>query len=313
MGVAAPLVSIPEAPVPARGAAEWFSGAGAYRLRAALFLPEGEPKGSVVVSGGRTEPIEKYFETIGELQARGFVVLVHDWRGQGLSQRLLPDRLKGHARGSADFVTDYRALLTQFESRLPKPWIALGHSMGGCLTLMALAQGVGGFSAAVLSAPMLGLQTRGQPRPLARALAWVMSRVNATGYIMGDPGDPHGPDFASNIVTHDPQRYARNVHFFLAEPDLQLGAGTWGWLDFAFSASEWLKSNAGVTKIDFPVLALGAGKEKLVSNEDQVEIIARIPKGRRLEIPGAFHELLQETDDVRAVFWREFDAVTAAL
>ena len=77
----APLVSIPEAPVPSGGTAEWFSGAGAYRLRAALFLPEGPPKGSVVLSGGRTEPIEKYFEVITELQGRGFVVLAHDWRG----------------------------------------------------------------------------------------------------------------------------------------------------------------------------------------------------------------------------------------
>ena len=29
--------------------------------------------------------------------------------------------------------------------------------------------------------------------------------------------------------------------------------------------------------------------------------------------PGAFHEILQETDDVIAVFWREFDALTARL
>lgn len=314
----APLVSIAEAPVPADGTAEWFRGAGAYRLRAALFLPPilvegGKARGSIVLSGGRTEPIEKYYETIAELQARGFVVLVHDWRGQGLSQRLLEDRLKGHANGFADFVADYRALLAQFETRLPKPWIALGHSMGGCLTLLSLAHGVKGFSAAVLSAPMLGIQTRGQPKALARALAWLMSRVNPTDYIMGDPGDPHGSDFTSNIVTHDPVRFARNAAIFKANADLQLGGGTWGWLDFAFAASSWLKRNPGVTRIDFPVLALGAEKEKLVDNADQQQIIARIPLGRWLQVPGAFHELLQETDAVRAVFWREFDALTASV
>jgi lysophospholipase len=100
----------------------------------------------VVVSPGRSEPIEKYFEVVQDLLDRGFVVLVHDWRGQGLSHRALPDRLKGHAAGFKEFLGDYQALLAAFETRLPKPWIALGHSMGGCLTMLALATGESRFS-----------------------------------------------------------------------------------------------------------------------------------------------------------------------
>lgn len=309
----APLVSTAEAPVPSNGTAEWFSGAGAVRLRAALFSPPGEPRGTVVLSGGRTEPIEKYFEVVGELQQRGFVVLVHDWRGQGLSHRLLEDRLKGHAQGFRDFVEDYRALLAHFEDRLPKPWIAVGHSMGGCLTLLALAHGVGDFKAALLSAPMLGLQTGNRPKRAARALAWLMGRTRASDYILGNPGDPHGETFEANIVTHDPRRYARNRAIFVAEPQLGLNAGTWGWLDFAFSASAWLKRAPGVAAIDIPVLVLAAEQEKLVDNDDQRLITARIPKGRWVEIPGAYHELFQETDDIRAQVWAEFDGLVAAL
>ncbi|MES2034410.1 MAG: alpha/beta hydrolase [Pseudomonadota bacterium] len=308
----APLVSIAEAPVPDNGTAEWFRGAGAVRLRAALFLPHGTPRGSVVVSGGRTEPIEKYYEVVRELQARGYVVLVHDWRGQGLSHRALADPLKGHARGFADFVADYRALLAHFESRLPKPWIALGHSMGGCLTLLSLSHGVGDFSAAVLSAPMLGLQTGKRPKWASQILAWVLGRVKGEDYILGDPGDPHGETFETNIVTHDRARYTRNRALVAAEPGLQLNAGTWAWLDFAFAASRWLKTAKGPTRIAYPVLVIAAGEEKLVDNADQRAIVARIPKGRWIEIPGAYHELLQETDDVRARFWAEFDAFTAS-
>ena len=309
----APLVSIPEAPVPSDGTAEWFRGAGAYRLRAALFLPDGPPKGSVVLSGGRTEPIEKYFEVIGELQGRGFVVLAHDWRGQGLSQRLLPDGLKGHAHGFADFVEDYRCLLAHFETRLPKPWIAVGHSMGGCLTLLALAHGVGDFRAAVLSAPMLGLQTGKRSKRAARALAWLMSRAKPTDYILGDSGDAHENTFEANVLTHDSRRWTRNPAQVAAEPGLKLNAGTWGWLDFAFSASAWLKRAPGVAAISIPVVVLGAEEERLVDNADQREITARIPKGRWLQVDGSYHEILQETDAIRAVFWREFDVVAAGL
>jgi lysophospholipase len=313
MSEQAPLVSTAEAPVPANGTAEWFSGAGAVRLRAALFLPAGQPRGSVVLSGGRTEPIEKYYEVVAELQARGFVVLVHDWRGQGLSHRALEDRLKGHAKGFGEFVEDYRALLAHFEDRLPKPWIAMGHSMGGCLTLLAVAQGVGDFRGAVLSAPMLGLQTGNRPKRAARALAWVMGRVKAEDYILGSPGDPHGETFEANIVTHDARRYARNKGLVVAEPLLGLNAGTWGWLDFAFSASAWLKRAPEVAAIDIPVLVMGAEQEKLVDNADQQLITARIPKGRWIEIPGAYHELFQETDAIRAVVWREVDGFVQAL
>jgi lysophospholipase len=309
----APLVSIPEAPVPANGAAEWFRGAGGIRLRAAVFLPDGKPRGSVVLSGGRTEPIEKYYEVVGELQARGFVVLVHDWRGQGLSQRLLADRLKGHADGFADFIADYQALLAHFAARLPRPWIAMGHSMGGCLTLLSLAHGAGPFEAAILSAPMLGLRTGKRPKRSARALAWIMGRVKGEDYILGDPGDPHRETFESNILTHDRGRYARNRAIFDAEPDLRLNAGTWRWLDFAFAASAWLKRDPAVAKIAIPVVVLGAAEERLVDNADQREIVARIPKGRWMEVPGSFHEILQETDPIRAVFWREFDALVASL
>ena len=78
MSSPAPLVNTPAAPAPQGAVAEWFSGAGGAKLRAALFRPAGAARGAVVLSGGRTEPIEKYFETIEVLRGRGFVVLAHD-------------------------------------------------------------------------------------------------------------------------------------------------------------------------------------------------------------------------------------------
>ncbi len=69
---AARLIDTPQAPVPPGGRAEVFAGAGGAPLRAALWTPPGPPAGSVVLSPGRTEPIEKYFEVVGELLQRGY-------------------------------------------------------------------------------------------------------------------------------------------------------------------------------------------------------------------------------------------------
>lgn len=220
----APLVSIPEAPVPDHGKAEWFRGADGATLRAATFFPAGPARGSVVLSPGRSEPLEKYFEVVDDLLARDFAVLLHDWRGQGLSARALPDRLKGHARGFKTFVSDYEALLDAFETRMPKPWIAVSHSMGGCLTTLALAQGETRFAAAVLSAPMLGLNTAGVPPWLARPLAFVMSRVGLAGEYVQTPYDPLTQTFQGDGLTHDETRYDRYQAQLRAHPEIALGA-----------------------------------------------------------------------------------------
>ena len=240
MGEAAPLYGTAADPVPEGAAAEWFVGAGGARLRAALFPAKGTARGSVILSGGRTEPIEKYFETAGELTSRGFVVLCHDWRGQGLSQRLLPDRLKGHAAGADDYVADYAALIAAVETRLPKPWIAVGHSMGGCLTALVLARGETRMAGAVLSAPMLGLHTTPLPAPVARLGASTLTAIGLGA--RGTPGGGPVATFETNTLTHDPARYARNVGMVDAHPDLALGPPTWSWLAFAFGAIGELQS-----------------------------------------------------------------------
>lgn len=307
-GEAAPLLSLTEAPFPPGASAVWYAGRGGLPLRAA-YVPVADPKGSVVLSPGRTEPIEKYVEVVGELVARGFCVLVHDWRGQGRSSRLLDDRLPGHAAGFDDFIEDYRLMIAAFEARLPHPRIAIGHSMGGCLTLMAVAKGVGGFDATLLSAPMLGINTGGVPTWLAKLLAGFMTASGKGGdYVLGSAVDPFAATFEADQLTHDRARYDRSRAQIVADPDLALGAPTWGWLSSAFKAVDWLSRAPEVARIALPVVIVAAAEDRLVLNAGLKKIAERIPGGRYVEAPGAFHEILMETDAIRGVFWDAFDA-----
>lgn len=308
---AAPLVDTPDDPIPAGAEADWFVGAGGAKLRAALFTPPGRPRGSVVLSGGRTEPIEKYFETISDFMDRGFVVLAHDWRGQGLSIRELPDRLKGHAKGYKSFLEDYRRLLNAYEARLPKPWVAVGHSMGGCLTLLALASGEKRFSSAVLSAPMLGLQF-GKFSTFSAAALMRMNLMlgRSNRYVLGQPGKPFDEAFDENVLTHDPRRFARYRAQVRANPDLALGSPTWSWLDFAFRATALLANPERLRGVTIPVEIVSAADDRLVDNSAQAAAARNLPQGRLITVPGAYHEILMETDDMRNIFLRVFDALT---
>src|SRR5262249_62139395 len=79
------LVSISANPAPedvVTGAIQTPDG---VNLRFARWAPPPGRKGTVLVLQGRAEFIEKYFETVRDLRARGFAVVTFDWRGQGLS------------------------------------------------------------------------------------------------------------------------------------------------------------------------------------------------------------------------------------
>ena len=155
---------------------------------------------------------------------------------------------------------------------------------------------------------MFGIQTGGMPKGLTKALTKIMIALGqGSAYVLGDPGKPFDDDFAANRLTHDQERFERAHAIITANPDLALGAPTWLWLDFAFRACAWLAKSPSLTRIAIPVLVFSAGEEALVDNVEQAHVTARLPQGRLITVPGAFHEILMETDALSAPFWSEFD------
>src|SRR5579883_2555537 len=90
----------------------FFVAAGGVKLRAARFDAD-QAAGLCLLLNGQTEFIEKYFEVIDELLARGFSVVTFDWRGQGGSDRLLPDRRKAHIENFTAYDEDLDAVIRQ--------------------------------------------------------------------------------------------------------------------------------------------------------------------------------------------------------
>lgn len=295
------------------GAAAWVTAADGARLRAALFPCDAVfgkvGRGSVVLSPGRTEPIEKYYEVVDELRARGFTVLVHDWRGQGLSDRMLKQRMRGHAVGSDPFLVDFDTVIAAFEDRLPRPWVALGHSMGGGLTALALVRGEARFAAVALSSPMLGIHLRGQSVKTARRIAGAAVRFGFGGQYVPAWTDPLEQPFSTSILTHDERRWNRFRDQMLACPDLRLGGATWGWVDFALRLSAEIQKPGAVEAIETPIVAFLAKEEALVDNRLIRDFARRAPNGTLVELEGARHELFMETDAVRDTLWAGFDAL----
>jgi lysophospholipase len=279
-------------------------------LRVVRWVPEGEPLGTVAVIQGRTEFIEKYFEVVRELLARGFVVAAMDWRGQGLSERDLKDSRKGHVDDFAFFERDLDALQQQVLQFLcPQPWFALGHSMGGAILLAQARAGRSPFARMVLSAPMIDIAGLRLPR-LVRALMEGLDMVGlGTAYV---PGGSRKATlecgFEGNDLTSDPVRFARLAGILQAAPQLGLGGPTVGWLNAAFRLVDEFADAEYPRRTFTPTLVIAAGKDRVVPLGSIEGFATRLKVGGLIVIPDAQHEILMERDHIRAQFWAAFDA-----
>jgi lysophospholipase len=304
------LVSIPANPVPEGAVTGMLKTADGVQLRFARFPPPPGRRGTVCIFPGRTEWIEKYFETVRDLRSRGFAATVLDWRGQGLSQRALGDRYKGYVRNFSEFDTDLETLMREVVlPDCPPPYFALAHSMGATVMLRAVARGQRWFDRVVLSAPMLGIAFV-QSTALASTL---LRLVRFTGfgrtYVPGRyPGVLDLRPFAGNILTTDPVRYARNAAILEAEPALGLGGPTITWCDAAFRAMRAINDPSFISRVCQPILIVAAGRDVIVSNNRIEDFAMQMRAGTHLVVVGSQHELLMEQDRYRSQLWAAFDA-----
>src|SRR6202034_1057263 len=220
------LVSIPANPVPDHFVTGMLKTPDGVSLRFARWLPPAARRGTVCIFQGRAEWIEKYFETVRDLRARGFAVAALDWRGQGLSDRALADRNKGFVRDFSDYDVDLEVFMREIVlPDCPPPLFAIGHSTGATVLIRAAYRGHRWFDRVVLTAPLIGLVGPGAA-PYASAVARGL-RLAGFGamYVPGGSASVmERRPFAGNILTSDPVRYARNAAILEAEPSLGLGS-----------------------------------------------------------------------------------------
>lgn len=304
------LVTIPANPVPDDVVTGVLKTPDGISLRFARWRPPPGRKGTVCIFQGRAESIEKYFETVRDLRARGFAVATLDWRGQGLSDRALSDRRKGYVRDFTEYDSDLGTFVREIVlPDCPPPLFAIGHSMGATILVRSVHQGHRWFDRIVLVSPMIrlvGYRNNGAARSIVHAM-----RLAGLG-AMYVPGRETGivglRPFVGNIVTSDPVRYARNTAILEAEPDLGVGGPTVAWIDAAFRAMRQLEEPSYPARIRQPILIVAAGRDVVVSNSAIEEFATLLRAGSHLIVVGAQHELLMEQDRYRGQFWAAFDA-----
>lgn len=302
------LLATPDNPVPGNHFAGYFEGRGGVKIRYAVFRSAvREAKGTVVLLQGRSESIEKYFETIGDLTARGLWVATFDWRGQGGSGRLLRDPRRGHVARFSDYEADLKQFLEQVvlpDTRLP--FFIVAHSMGALVALSQAPELESRIDRMVLAAPFLALAGQVMSQRSISLVANTASLFQLGGRTFRK--DVTGLPFEGNVLTSDRRRFARNQAICDTHPQLALGPPTARWLKEMLAAITRVSRQEHLTRIRIPTLVLCPTLDPIVPRTVLNALARKFRAGRLIEIDGARHELFNEADRYRAQAMAAIDA-----
>jgi lysophospholipase len=280
----------------------WRAADGHPIRRIDWLMPHGACRGSILFVPGRGDAYEKYLETLDYWHRRGWRVTAADWRGQAGSGRLGNDDVTGHIGDFAVWIDDLAAFWRKWRQSTPPPHVLAGHSMGGHLILRALAEHRVDPDAAVLIAPMLGFLPGWMP----------LAPMHAVAHLMAAIGDPRRqawkwsekpralPADRYQLLTHDPDRYADEVWWREARPELAMGPGSWGWVESAYASMRGLERAGVLEGVTLPVQILATTADRLVAFRAIERAAKRMMRCELFRFGSeARHEILREEDVVR--------------
>lgn len=292
---------------PDGGACHWAKTEDGVRIRIGHW-PLETARGTVLMFPGRTEYIEKYGPTAVDLQALSLASLAIDWRGQGLGERVHADPMAGHVGAFEDYQHDVRAAVAYAKSfGLPEPYYLLAHSMGGCIGLRAVMEGLN-VETVAFSAPMWGIGLHPILRPTAWAVSWASEMVglshlyapttNAESYVATAP-------FEDNTLTTDRGMFEMLQEQVLKYPELQLGGPSIHWLREALIETRALAMRPAP---DVPCVTFLGANERIVDTPRIINRMNAWPDGRLVMLDGCEHEVLIEGAARRKEIFQTLDS-----
>ena len=276
------------------------------KIRVCHWLQKGEKNtGTVFLQQGHNEFIEKYYETIKDFLDLGLNVICFDWRGQGMSDKVLKDKSKQHINDFKIHDDDLTFIIENILSRyFPKPYIAIGHSMGGCILLSNLNKHHNVFSKMILSAPMLGFKFEFFLNFLTR---FSQIFLKDDDYFLGSKPN-YGKEtlFDDNELTNDKDRYNRTLKLVRKKPEIRLWGVTTLWAIAVINRLKLIRETDW-SKIKTNLLFINCLDDKVVSQKSIVETSKLFKNSKLIQFKDCKHEVFMEKDKTRLLLWREIN------
>ena len=232
-------------------------------------------RGTILIVHGLGEHIGRYAHVAAHLTARGWDVNGYDQRGHGAS----PGK-RGALRAADDLLDDLARVIGAVRAASPaRPFVLLGHSMGGLVAAQFVAESRGAVDALVLSSPALdaGLS-------LAQRLQLAVGHALVPDLAMSNQLDP-------NMISHDPAVVRAYVNDPLVHDRVTARLAR-----ALVNGGKTVLARAGRWPV--PTLLLWAAEDRLVSPRGSAAFAAAAPTAalRAKCFEGLYHEILNERD-----------------
>ncbi len=216
--------------------------------------PRGASRGAIVILPGFGEPAEAWFETARGLIDAGWTVWILDLAGQGGSARSAAPRDMAHVRDMAEDAAALRTLVRDVVRPTPEQRVAVvARTLGARAAIMALADGVPGVDAAVLTGPTAEPSDDRQ----ADVALWARRLGFGARFAWSEQG------WASNRtltpLSNDPLRAAVSAEWMRANPPLRLGGVSWAWRASHAEQAVRLMEPARLRRVNTPVTVISPG------------------------------------------------------
>lgn len=283
-----------------RAQAFWVRASDGPRLRLSVMPANGStPRGTILMFLGRGEYIEKYAHTAVAFSDAGYCMATIEWRGQGLSDRLLADPKTGHVDAFLDYQKDVVALMNFARGQeLPKPLYLVAHSMGGAIALRSLVDGLPA-KAVVFSGPMWGLEFNMFLRPVVYVLLSAQTLIGKRASpALGAARERYvlKSSFEDNLLTSDPEKFSMVRDHIIAETKFGLAGPTAGW---TLSTLAECRALARLPSPDVPCITFLGANEGIVDVSRIRNRMSRWPNGRLDIVQMAKHEVFMERAAIR--------------
>ena len=262
-----------------------------------------DAKAQIVISHGFCEFADKYNELIYYFLQEGYSIYIPEHRGHGHSGRSIDDLQKVQVGSYQEYIEDLHFFLEHVVKKVSENNILFAHSMGGAIGTLYLETYPGDFQAAVLSAPMFGMQTGKYPRLAAKAVARVHVKTGrGEQYAAGQHGFTGIENYEhSSSVSLERYRYVFRKR--MENPRYQTYGGTYQWVLASLQADERLMRKSNLEQIRIPILLFDAGLDHMLQNRAIREFARRTRQTRLIEMPQAKHEIFNAGETVRRKYY----------
>lgn len=264
-----------------------------------------DPKANIVICHGFGEFTEKYNELIYYFMKEGYSVFVVEHRGHGRSQRLGLDNYQINVEKFNYYVEDFKKFIDEIvvPDSNDKSLFLFAHSMGGAIGTIFLEEYTDYFKAAVLSSPMLEINTGKIPKILAYIVSTLMKLCGkGINYLPGQFPYRNKKVFPSRS-TSCKERYDYLYEKISKNNYYHSGGSSALWYLESLKVTKRLIRKKNASKVKIPVLLFQAEYDTHVMPKAQNKFEAYAENCELVYVKKAKHEAYFERDEISFPFF----------